>query len=142
MYDYKRFQMDILTKALVSFETQNYFDLDIETMDKVWDVSIKCVDNKNISKFFGRYYPSLSKIEIIPHMFKGNLIAYRDTVRHELAHHITDILYPNVTDHHGKEWRSICHLLDCCDKRGKNLEHFNLEWNQSKNIAYFEGFKL
>ncbi len=142
MYNYRKFQLDVLTQALREFESKNTYNLPEDILDSIWSVQIKALDNSRVSRFFGRYYPRDKVIEMVPSMFKSNLLAYKDTVIHELAHHITDLLWPNASNAHGAEWKSVCVILGCEPKKSKNLDNFRLEWNQSKNNGYFKGYEL
>jgi len=140
MTDYRRLGLAVLTTALNEFEGNNTFNLSDGILDKIWDVSIKINDNKRISRFFGRYFMRACRIEMCPHMFEGNLIAYKDTVLHELAHHITDTLFPGC-DSHGDEWKRICVLVGAEPKHSKNLSAWSLQWNQVKNNGFYQSFK-
>ena len=140
MYDYRKFQLQVLTKSLKEFEAHNRYNLPEDTMDKIWDVSIKALGNERVKKFFGRYYIRAKTIEIVPHMFKGNMVAYKDTIIHELAHHICDTIHGD-TESHGKEWKQVCEVLGCHPSATKNLSHFALEWSQVKNNDFYRSFE-
>lgn len=56
----------------------------------------------------GRYYPRTKVIEINTAYFDGMTCAPLDeTIAHELAHHITAILYPKARQWHGVEFRAV-----------------------------------
>lgn len=56
----------------------------------------------------GRYYPHTRMIEINTAYFDGIDCENLDiTIAHELAHHITAVLYPKASQWHGVEFRAV-----------------------------------
>jgi len=143
MYDYNKYQMDILQEALETFEIQHAEVKHVmDVIDDIWDVTIVTNNNPRITRFYGKYWHERKTIELVPHKFKGNLLAYKDTILHELAHHIAFTIYGFNIRPHGKEWQNVCRILGCNDFSGKSLVEFEIEWNQSKNIAFYTNYRL
>ncbi len=141
MYDYRKFQLDVLTKGLEDFERNNHFNLDDDLMDKVWDVTIKINDNPRIKKFLGRYFYGPQRIEMTAKLFNGNMLAFRDTVLHELAHHFTNIIYPTA-DGHGPEWKKICLIIGADPKSSKSLTAWAQPWSEVRNTGFYKQYEI
>jgi len=61
-------------------------------------------------KYAGRYWPKMPRVEINTAYYDGtenSATKLRETIAHELAHHITYHLYPKAKQWHGPEFKSV-----------------------------------
>lgn len=139
MYHWRRLAIDSLQEALELFEETHTFELDEETLDLIWDVTIR-IPNKKVTRKFGTYWGGKKRIEIYPAVFRDNPLKFVDTVRHELAHHIAYIIH-GENQHHNENWQYICGIV------GAEATHISclIEWGDkldTHGIERFESYKL
>ena len=98
-----------LTDGLNDYENYCGCNLSNEAADKCWDIQLVVSKNKRV-KAYGRCWYTEGKIEIYPHNFKFQRIEdFKDTVLHELAHHITWVVFGERG--HCGIWKSVCKII-------------------------------
>ncbi len=83
-----------------------YGNLDM-FLDDIWNVSLFYQPSKG-KRFFGQYHRKTKEI----YVFKKEDSV--DTVLHELAHHICNVIHPGkqlYVKSHGPEWKDICLIV-------------------------------
>ena len=108
-HNLKEVASQALTGGLNIFEDVNGLELSDSILDKCWDIQLVVSKNKRV-KAFGRCWYTEGKIEIYPHNFKFQRIEdFKDTVLHELAHHITWVVFGERGHNH--TWKSVCRII-------------------------------
>jgi len=70
------------------------------------------VMNSRLTATAGRAFDDCSKVDLsCYHMTRNYEHFHKDTIPHELCHIITNKLYPNAKQHHGKEWKNVVDFL-------------------------------
>lgn len=130
MYNWNKLAADTLNEGLLAFEQRNTYDLDDSVLDRIWDVTLRLQQNTRIKRFYGRYYTHSQVIEVVPHMFDNNPTKFRDTVLHELAHHIASIVY-GKREGHGRGWKHICRVVGATPSATSSIK----EWRGKHEAA-------
>ena len=110
-------------KLTTEFNTKNRLQLCIPK-----DV----VNNPKLKTSAGRYKRSSRVIELNMHLLGNNPGHFEQTVAHELAHHIIQMIKPSCAAH-GREWKQVMRLLGYPPDRTHNLE---VEKTRHKVRAY------
>ncbi len=109
----KREALEVLSDGLERFENNNLFKLSNDILDKCWEVTMYLKLVKPIHAL-GMYWAKDCRIEIYNHE-RGRHHDIRDTILHELAHHLAFTIHGWKIDAHGREWKQICNIIGCND---------------------------
>jgi len=111
-------------------------------MDEIWDITLRTnITNTRIKRVMGRYYPKKKLIEVFPHLANDNLLSYKDTILHELAHHITNVLYKGQASH-GGAWKMVCKSIGAIPSAKEQTIELNDKWHTCRNTEFYAKYKI
>jgi len=108
---------EVLEEGLLKYEDaleRSSYKYDESILDDLWGVTIALPSIRHNNKALGRCFYKEKRLEVYPHE-KHTKPQFIDTVLHELAHHISYIMFGRDGIGHSKRWKETCRIIGASD---------------------------